>query len=79
MIEFTDEQVRRIDEIQNAVFDLCKVMTNDENLQWDISFIGDISDIAADILTNSGHRVYYPFRVTFKNGTQKIFDYHDEN
>ena len=59
-LEFSDEQIKRIDEIENAVFDLCKVMTQNLELDWNMSFIGEIADAATEILCRHGHRIWYP-------------------
>lgn len=78
-LELTDAQSERIDEIYNAVFELCKTMTEDENLEWDMAFIGDIADYAAETLCNIGKRVRFPAIVTNEDGTQYTEEYYYEN
>jgi hypothetical protein len=44
-IELTDEQIKRQDFVDNAVFDLiCKINPADKNLKWNIEMIGEIRD-----------------------------------
>lgn len=58
-IELSDEDIRRIDEVHNAVYDLCKVLAESE-IEWDMSYIGEIADFAAEMLTGKGFKVRYP-------------------
>ena len=76
--EFTNKQIERIDEVDNAVFDLCKLMTNNENLDWNIEFIGEIADLASEVLIGCGYTVYYPTRITYDDGREEIFDYYPD-
>ncbi len=76
--EFSAEQLKRIDEVENAVFEMCKVLTEDENLEWDMNYIGEIADLASTILVNLGHRVHYPAMVLDDEGHDEIEDYFDE-
>lgn len=76
-VEFTDIQLDRIDEVLNATFDLCRVLTENENLEWNMSFIGEIADVACDILVNHGFHVRYPAIVKTEDG-EKVVDFHDE-
>ena len=76
-LELSNAQLERIDEVENAVFDLCGILTEKEDLEWDISYIGEIADIAASILVEHGFPVRYPAIVTNVDGTQYITDYHE--
>lgn len=76
-VELNEEQVARIDEIHNAVMELCEIMCEDE-LEWDMAFIGEIADAAAEILTEQGKKVRYPAVVTNADGSQYIAEYYDE-
>lgn len=58
--ELNDKQIRRIDEVNNACYDFCKLLTENEDLPWNMSFIGEICDMATDIMVDHGYRVYYP-------------------
>lgn len=73
--ELSDEQVSRIDEIHNAVYEMCRVMTEEENLDWNMAYIGEIADFAAELLAAQGHRVRYPAIVDDADGSQHIEDY----
>lgn len=74
-VELNDDQVCRCDEIENAVYEMCKVFCEKDDLKWDISFIGEIADAAAEILTMHGFRVRYPAIVTEQDGSQWIKEY----
>ena len=76
--KFSEEQCERIDEVQNAVFELCKVLTEKEDLEWNMEFIGEIADVACDILVDYGFKVRYPVRITEGSGKQYITDWHNE-
>lgn len=60
-LELNDDQIARNDEICNAVFELCKVLTENQKLEWDMEYIGDIADYASNALTLSGMKVRYRF------------------
>lgn len=74
-LEFTDEQIERVDEVENAVFHMCETLTEEEYLEWDISYVGEIADAACQILADHGFKIRYPAIVTDYNGDQKIVDY----
>ena len=76
--EFSKEQLKRIDEVENAVFEMCKVLTEDEKLEWDMDYIGEIADLASTIMVNLGHRVRYPAMVLDDDENDNIEDYFDE-
>lgn len=77
MVDFTNEQIDRIDEVHNAVFDLCKLLTEKDDLDWDIEYIGEIADVASDILVSCGYKVRYPAHVMNGDGTEYITDWHE--
>lgn len=76
-LELDDGQVARIDEVHNAVMEMCKVLCEEPELAWDIEFIGEIADIAADILSKYGKKVRYPAVVTNEDGSQYIEEYYN--
>ena len=76
--ELTDSQIQRIDEIHNAVSDLCGVLTERDDLKWDMSYIGEIADVACDILVKMGFQIRYPAIITDRYGTERVVDYHNE-
>ena len=59
-LELTAEQDARNDEIYDTVFGLCSVLTEEDDLEWDMSFIGQIADYAAKVMTDHGFRVRFP-------------------
>lgn len=75
-LELTDAQADRNDEIYEAAFEFCRVLTENPDLEWDMAFLGEIADIAANILTKQGHKVRYPSVVTREDGTQYIEEYY---
>lgn len=74
--ELTDEQVARIDEIHNAVYELCKVLTEDPELEWDMQYIGEIADCAAETMCKVGYKVRYPAIVSEEDGPDRIEEYY---
>ena len=74
--EFSDAQLERIDEIHNAVYDLCRVLTENDDLEWNMAYIGRIADVACAILVGNGHRIRYPARVTDDDSPGYIEEYY---
>lgn len=77
-LELSDEQTARNDEIYNAAYDFCKVMAEDENLEWNMEILGQLADYAAELLTTHGSRVRYPSVATGPDGSQHIEDFYGE-
>lgn len=75
-VELSNEQIARLDEIDNAAFDFCKIMTEDRNLKWDMSFIGEIADFAANALTRHGFKVRYQAIVDDGDDGEHIEEYY---
>lgn len=81
-ITFTSEQEERIDEVENAVFELCKVMLDDDELEWDENMVGEVADAVVDILVDKGHKIYYPAIVTLGlegEEYEELFEYVEPN
>lgn len=78
-LELTDEQIARNDEIYGAAYEFCKVMAEDENLEWNMEILGQLADFTADLLTSHGSRVRYPAVVTEPDGSQHIEEFYGEN
>lgn len=76
-LELNDAQIARIDEVHNAVMEMCRVLCEEPELEWNMEFIGEIADVAAEILTRCGKRVRYPAVVTNEDGTQYIEEFYD--
>lgn len=75
-LELSDAQSARNDEIYNAAYEFCKVMAEDDDLQWNMEILGELADLAAELLTRHGSRVRYPAVVTEPDGRQYIEEYH---
>ena len=75
--DFTDEQLARINEIHNAAYDLCRILAEKEDLEWDMSYIGEVADYASNLLVDRGFRVYYPERVADNDGNLIISEYYE--
>ena len=56
---------------------MCKILTEKPSLEWDMYYIGNIADYAANILSMDGNRVRYPMVVTEEDGTQHIQEYYN--
>lgn len=74
--ELSDEQSARCDEIYNAVHEMCKVVAGDEELEWDMNYIGEIAELAADMMANRGYKVRFPAVVMEEDGSQRIEEYY---
>lgn len=75
-LELSDAQSARNDEIYNAAYEFCKVMAEDDHLEWNMEILGELADLAAELLTRHGSRVRYPAVVTEPDGRQYIEEYH---
>ena len=78
-LELSDEQTARNDEVYNAAYDFCKIMAEDENLEWNMEILGQLADFAAELLTGHGSKVRYPSVVTEPDGSQHIEDFYGED
>ena len=75
-LELSGEQAARNDEIYGAAYEFCKVVAEDENLEWTMEIIGQLADFAADLLTGHGSKVRYPSVVTEPGGRQHIEEFY---
>lgn len=76
-LELTEDQVDRLDEIHNAAQEFLKVITNDPDLEWNMEWIGELTDMAASQMHSAGFKIYYPFIQTDSDGNQKRKDYYE--
>lgn len=74
-LELSDEQAVRNDEIYEGVMELCRLLSENPELEWNMSFLGEIADCAASILARHGIRVHFPSVVTNPDGSQYIEEY----
>lgn len=77
--ELSDEQSARCDEIYNAVYEMCKVVAEDEKLEWDMYYIGEIAELTANMMVGRGYKVRFPSNVTEEDGSQHIEEYYEPN
>ena len=77
--EFSNAQLERIDEVENATFHYIKLLTEQPDMDWDMSLIGEIADMAADFLVSRGYKVRYPAIVDDGDGNEYIVDFHSED
>ena len=73
--ELSDEQAARNDEIYEGVMELCRLMSENPELEWNMGFLGEIADCATSILVRHGIRVHFPAVVTKPDGSQYIEEY----
>ena len=72
--EFTDDQLRRIDEVYKHVVELCTFLTDGKFDQSDLETYGPLVDYIAEILTKAGYEVHFPTHMV--DGTiEVISDY----
>ena len=76
-LELTDEQVERMDELDNAAHEYLKVVTNNPKLPWNQEYIGNLNDSAADLMYHKGFKIYYPAIVTDAEGNQQREDFYE--
>ena len=74
--ELSDSQLERIDSVHNRVYDMCKIMTENDALEWDMSYIGEIAEFAAEYLAARGMAIRFPSVVTEESGIQYIEEYY---
>ena len=72
--EFTKEQLKQIDNVENAAYDLACALCKDDDLEWDMEHIGEIADAAEAILSGLGFTTYYPAMTTDDDGHTIIVD-----
>ena len=78
---FTDEQLDRLDQIQDAAYDFIKVIAEADDIPRDLNLIWELIYTAADALTdiNGEHKrhVRIPTHVTLKDGTEYTTDWYE--
>ncbi len=65
----------RLDELDNATFDVCQsFVENEDDLEWSMSYIGEVNDYIVRLLVAHGHQVYYPFVIETGNHQQVVYN-----
>ena len=77
-VELTDAMVERNDEIYNEIYELCRIMTENPEFEWDMSIIGELADYAAMLLTDRGFKVRFYSIITESDGKEYIETYVNE-
>ncbi len=72
-IELTTEMLERNDVIDNTVYD-CICTLAEKEIDWDMSIIGEVTDVIKDTLLKFNIKVRHPSVVTEKDGTQHYSD-----
>lgn len=73
--EFTDEQLGRLDELQEAAEQFIRAVAETDDIVWEPQDIWDLIYECADILQHRGRRVRIPTRVTNPAGKVDIIDW----
>lgn len=64
MKELTQKQLERQDFVDNAIFELIQTLNpTDEEIEWDIDFIGEIRDVIQSQFVDLGiceEQLFYP-------------------
>ena len=67
-LEFTDSMIKRMDEMDQAVYQMCLTLLELENegdfakwFPWDIGIVEEIKESAIRILNKNQYRVCHPF------------------
>lgn len=76
--EFTDEQLDRLDKLQQAAVDFLNVLSETDDTSYMLMDIWDLINLGAKCLTENGRRVRVPTKVTTMNGKTYITDWWEE-
>ncbi|CUX24299.1 hypothetical protein [Clostridium sp. C105KSO13] len=78
-MEFTGDMIDRIDEMDNAIYQMCLVflqLSNTDDLDskfpWNIAIIQEIYDFTVEILRRNGYRVCDPCIESSGNGSRRF-------
>lgn len=71
---FSTEQLKRIDEVENASFEFCKTLLKSYDMEWDMSIIGPVADAACDMLAKLGFEINYPAEAIDEDGEKRIIE-----
>lgn len=77
-VELSDAQLQRNDDIYTAVTKMCRVLTENDEQEFNMSIVGPIADYAAMLLTREGNKVRFPSVVQDTAGRVYIEDYYDD-
>ena len=77
--EFTDEQLKRLDDIQYAAEAFLSSLAETDDKVWDLDDVWDLIYEGSDRLTKRGRRVRVPTHVTTPDGKEYITDWYGED
>lgn len=77
-VELSDAQLQRNDDIYAAVTKMCRVLTENNEQEFNMSIVGPIADYAAMLLTREGNKVRFPSVVQDTAGHIYIENYYDD-
>ena len=78
-LEFTDEQLGRIDSVQGAAEKFLEVMAETSDKVWELDDIWNIIYYGCDLLHKRGQNVRLPTHVTRPDGTEYITDWYEDD
>jgi hypothetical protein len=73
-LELTDEMLKRNDEIDNAVYDCIRILSEQPNLPWSMEIIAEVTEAVAGVLSKFKIKVRHPAIATKVDGTQYYSD-----
>lgn len=75
-VELTESQLIRLDNMYNAAHDLCTVITEEPDLEFDMYYAGTIVEFAVMLLLERGKPIRYPGIVTDDDGSSRVEEYY---
>lgn len=78
-LKLSDEQLERLDDIEEAAAKLLSVLAETDDQVWDLNDIWELIYTGADRLTKRGRRVKIPTHVTTPDGKDYITDWYGED
>jgi hypothetical protein len=76
-LEFTDEQLKRLDDIEEAAAKFFSVLAETDDQVWGLNDIWELIYTGADMLVKRGRRVKIPTHITENDGTERITDWYE--
>lgn len=77
-VELDDVQLSRIDDVYNAVFEMCKVLADNEDLEYNMNYLGPMTELVINTLLDDKvcDKIYFPGVITNEDGSQMIEQYY---
>ena len=76
--DFTDEQLARLDRIQDAAYDFLKILAETDDIPRDLDAIWNLIYCGADDLLKQDRRVRIPTHVIDVDDSEYITDWYEE-